>query len=154
MMVSVDLFEQCSDRVRSNNIAVFPVRLNVNEDRGGYQFQKRRNYLQSNCQIIIIAIIFFLIQQNILLLVEEVRQDVQLNWPDAETGVAVEDQNRACSVLSSYVDNGNPFLLALLLQPRDVIQEYIFSQTYNNVFEYMTYENHRKLGNGISNASD
>ena len=60
--------------------------------------------------IIIIAIIFFLIQYHILLLVEEVRQDVQLNWPDAETGVAVEDQNRACSVLSSYVDNGNPFL--------------------------------------------
>ena len=34
MMVSVDLFEQCSDRVRTNNIAVFPVRLNINEDRG------------------------------------------------------------------------------------------------------------------------
>ena len=41
-----------------------------------------------------------------LLLVEAVRQDVQLNWPDAETGVAAEDQNRACSVLSNYVDNG------------------------------------------------
>ena len=34
MMVSVDLFEQCSDRDRSNNMAVFPVRLNIVEDRG------------------------------------------------------------------------------------------------------------------------
>ena len=41
MMVSVDLFGQCSDRDQSNNMAVFPVRLNVNEDRGGYQFQKQ-----------------------------------------------------------------------------------------------------------------
>lgn len=37
MMVSVDLFQQCSDRVRTNNIAVFPVRLNINEDRGMYE---------------------------------------------------------------------------------------------------------------------
>ena len=38
MMVSVDLFEQCSDKDRTNNIAVFPVTLNVNEDRGEYKF--------------------------------------------------------------------------------------------------------------------
>ena len=41
MMVSVDLFEQCSDRDRSNNMAVFPVRLNVVEDRGGSWYQHR-----------------------------------------------------------------------------------------------------------------
>ena len=37
---------------------------------------------------------------------EAVRENVQLNWPDAETDVAPEDQNRACSVLSNYVDHG------------------------------------------------
>ena len=45
MMVSVDLFEQCSDRDRSNNIAVFPVRLNVNEDKGETEVQKEKIYI-------------------------------------------------------------------------------------------------------------
>ena len=34
MMVSVDLFGQCTDSNRTNNVAVFPVRLSVNETRG------------------------------------------------------------------------------------------------------------------------
>ena len=38
--------------------------------------------------------------------VEMVREKVQLNWPDAETGLAKEEQNRACTVLSNYVDQG------------------------------------------------
>ena len=38
--------------------------------------------------------------------VELVREKVQLNWPDAETGIAREEQNRACTVLSNYVDQG------------------------------------------------
>ena len=44
--------------------------------------------------------------QPLFLIVEEVRERVQLNWPDAETGVALGDQNKACTVLSNYLDNG------------------------------------------------
>ena len=47
----------------------------------------------------------FLNAKNVFL-VEEVREIVQLDWPDAETGVLPDDQNRACSVLSNYMDNG------------------------------------------------
>ena len=36
MMVSVDLFAQCPDKDRTNNFAVFPVILNVNESKGIY----------------------------------------------------------------------------------------------------------------------
>ena len=38
--------------------------------------------------------------------VEEVRERVQMNWPDAETGVNPEDQDKSCTVLSNYMDNG------------------------------------------------
>ena len=31
---------------------------------------------------------------------------MQLNWPDAETGITKEDQNKACTVLSNYVEKG------------------------------------------------
>ena len=34
MMVGVDIFSQCPDRDRTNNFAVFPVRLLVNETKG------------------------------------------------------------------------------------------------------------------------
>ena len=34
MMVSVDLFAQCPDSNRTNNVAVFPIRLSVNETKG------------------------------------------------------------------------------------------------------------------------
>ena len=34
MMVGVDIFSQCPDRDRTNNFAVFPVRLQVNETKG------------------------------------------------------------------------------------------------------------------------
>ena len=44
--------------------------------------------------------------QPLFRIVEEVRERVQLNWPDAETGVALGDQNKACTVLSNYLDNG------------------------------------------------
>ena len=43
MMVSIDLFEQCSDGDRTNNIAVFPVTLNVTEDKG----KSKRNLLEN-----------------------------------------------------------------------------------------------------------
>ena len=43
------------------------------------------------------------------ILVEEKRETVQLNWPDAEKGVHPNDQNRACSVLTNYMDNGKFF---------------------------------------------
>ena len=49
--------------------------------------------------------ILYTIIYNIIL-VEEVREVVQLNWPDAETGVDPEDQDRSCSVLTNYMDNG------------------------------------------------
>ena len=29
-----------------------------------------------------------------------------MNWPDAETGVDPEDQDKSCTVLSNYMDNG------------------------------------------------
>ena len=29
-----------------------------------------------------------------------------MNWPDAETGVNPEDQDKSCTVLSNYMDNG------------------------------------------------
>ena len=38
--------------------------------------------------------------------VEEVRERVQMNWPDAETGVDPEDQDKSCTVLSNFMDNG------------------------------------------------
>ena len=34
MMVGVDIFSQCPDSDRTNNFAVFPVRLLVNETKG------------------------------------------------------------------------------------------------------------------------
>ena len=41
-----------------------------------------------------------------MILVESVREKVQLNFPDAESGLAKEDQNRACTVMSNYLDKG------------------------------------------------
>ena len=41
-----------------------------------------------------------------MIVVESVRGKVQLNYPDAETGLAKEEQNRACTVMSNYVDKG------------------------------------------------
>ena len=41
-----------------------------------------------------------------IIVVESVRGKVQLNYPDAETGLANEDQNRACTVMSNYLDKG------------------------------------------------
>ena len=38
MMVSVDLFNQCPDSNRTNNFAVFPVRLSVNETKGNFKY--------------------------------------------------------------------------------------------------------------------
>ena len=29
-----------------------------------------------------------------------------MNWPDAETGVDPEDQDKSCTVLSNFMDNG------------------------------------------------
>ena len=29
-----------------------------------------------------------------------------MNWPDAETGVNSKDQDKSCTVLSNYMDNG------------------------------------------------
>ena len=52
--------------------------------------------------------------QPLFLIVEEVRERVQLNWPDAETGVALGDQNKACTVLSNYLDNGEFAMLRFL----------------------------------------
>ena len=52
--------------------------------------------------------------QPLFRIVEEVRERVQLNWPDAETGVAIGDQNRACTVLSNYLDNGEFEMLRFL----------------------------------------
>ena len=34
------------------------------------------------------------------------RSSVQVNWPDAETGVAPNEVNKACSVLTNYLDRG------------------------------------------------
>ena len=53
--------------------------------------------------------------QPLFRIVEEVRERVQLNWPDAETGVAIGDQNRACTVLSNYLDNGEFAMLRFLV---------------------------------------
>ena len=38
--------------------------------------------------------------------VEAVRESVQPNWPDAETGVPPEEVKRECSVISNYFDKG------------------------------------------------
>ena len=53
--------------------------------------------------------------QPLFLIVEEVRERVQLNWPDAETGVALGDQNKACTVLSNYLDNGEFTMIRFLV---------------------------------------
>ena len=38
---------------------------------------------------------------------------MQLNWPDAETGMPKEEQNKACTVLSNYVEKGKSTLKEL-----------------------------------------
>ena len=48
----------------------------------------------------------------IFFVVEVVREKIQLNWPDAETGLATEDQNRACTVLSNYLDHGRKYKIS------------------------------------------
>ena len=45
-------------------------------------------------------------------IVEMVREKIQLNWPDAETGLASEEQNRACTVLSNYIDHGRQYKIS------------------------------------------
>ena len=35
------------------------------------------------------------------------RNAIQPTWPDAETGVPPEEVNKACTVLTNYLDKGN-----------------------------------------------
>ena len=111
MMVSVDLFGQCTDSNRTNNVAVFPVRLSVNETRGKKEINLGYKILR------VLIVLQKYITKNIfhaILSVEEVRESVQLNWPDAETGVDAEDQDMSCSVLTNSMDNGKHVLMSLL----------------------------------------
>ena len=113
MMVSVDLFGQCTDSNRTNNVAVFPVRLSVNETRG----KKEINLGYKIIRVLICHCNAEIYNKNIfhaILSVEEVRESVQLNWPDAETGVDAEDQDMSCSVLTNSMDNGKHVLMSLL----------------------------------------
>ena len=41
--------------------------------------------------------------------VEAVRDAIQPNWPDAEKGVPPEQVNKACTVLTNYLEKGNAF---------------------------------------------
>ena len=53
-------------------------------------------------------------QQNVHI-VESVRDSVQWNWPDAETGVPPEERNRACSVLTNVFDKGTKDVMIVKL---------------------------------------
>ena len=44
---------------------------------------------------------------NVFCTVESVRSAVQPTWPDAETGVPLDEINRGCTVLTNYLDKGN-----------------------------------------------
>ena len=105
MMLTVDYLRQCSDNDTSNNLIVFPVVVSVHNDTGK----------QKSDSSFYLWIIFFLKSFifkfshsifYIIIVVESVRGKVQLNYPDAETGLAKEDQNRACTVMSNYLDKG------------------------------------------------
>ena len=66
--------------------------------------------------------------QPLFLIAEEVRERVQLNWPDAETGVALGDQNKACTVLSNYLDNGEFAMLRFLFDFQRLLASFIILQ--------------------------
>ena len=54
--------------------------------------------------------IIYVLNKVARFVVESVRQDVQPNWPDAEKGVPLREQDRRCTVLTNYLDKGkNPF---------------------------------------------
>ena len=75
--------------------------------------------------------------------VEEVRERVQMNWPDAETGVDPEDQDKSCTVLSNYMDNGKFCLFKIDI---DMII-FIFSYHYYLIALNIDF---RKICNDIS----
>ena len=71
-----------------------------------------------------------------------------MNWPDAETGVNPEDQDKSCTVLSNYMDNGKFCLfridIDMILRRNSAM--FIFS------YHYLIAPNidFRKICNGIS----
>ena len=48
--------------------------------------------------------------------VEAVRDAIQPNWPDAEKGVPPEQVNKACTVLTNYLDKGNTSEISLIIR--------------------------------------
>ena len=67
-----------------------------------------------------------------MILVESVREKVQLNFPDAESGLAKEDQNRACTVMSNYLDKGKLHYLLI-----SIYKKFISSSTNNYFYIFL-----------------
>ena len=65
-----------------------------------------------------------------------------MNWPDAETGVNPEDQDKSCTVLSNYMDNGKLCLFKI-----DIDINFIVSYHYYLIAPNIDF---RKICNDIS----